>query len=46
MSDNNNINIGVSLNYCNKKLTEFPKELYEHKTTLYNLDLSANPLLD
>ena len=46
MSDNNNINIGVSLNYCNKKLTEFPKELYEHKNTLYNLDLSANPLLD
>ena len=46
MSDKNNTNIRVSLNYCNKKLTEFPQELYKHKTSLYSLDLSANPLLD
>ena len=46
MSNDNNINIGVSLNYCNKNLSEFPKELYEHKSTLISLDISANPLLD
>ena len=46
MSDKNNVNIKISLNYSNKKLTEFPKELYEHKNSLISLDISANPLLD
>ena len=46
MSSNKNTNIGVSLNYCNKKLTEFPKDIYKYKTTLISLDISANPLLD
>ena len=46
MSGNKNTNIGVSLNYCNKKLTEFPKDIYKYKTTLISLDISANPLLD
>ena len=46
MSGKNNVNIKVSLNYSNKKLTEFPKELYEYKNSLISLDISANPLLD
>ena len=46
MTEKNNINIGVSLNYCNKNLTELPKELYKHKLSLISLDISANPLLD
>ena len=46
MSGKYNINIKVSLNYSNKKLTELPKELYEHKNDLISLDISANPLLD
>ena len=46
MSGKYNVNIKVSLNYSNKKLTELPKELYEHKNDLYSLDISANPLLD
>ena len=46
MSGKYNVNIKVSLNYSNKKLTELPKELYEHKNDLFSLDISANPLLD
>ena len=46
MSNNKNTNIGVSLNYSNKKLTEFPKDIYKYKTTLISLDISGNPLLD
>ena len=46
MSGKYNVNIKVSLNYSNKKLTELPKELYQHKNDLFSLDISANPLLD
>ena len=47
MSSNKyNTNLGVSLSYCNRKLTEFPKELYKYKTNLISLDISGNPLLD
>ena len=34
------------MSYCNRKLTEFPKELYKYKTNLISLDISGNPLLD
>ena len=47
MSNNKyNTNLGVSLSYSNRKLTEFPKELYKYKTNLISLDISGNPLLD
>ena len=47
MSSNKyNTNLGVSLSYSNRKLTEFPKELYKYKTNLISLDISGNPLLD
>ena len=46
MSGKYNVNIKVSLNYSNKKLTELPKELYQHKNDLFSLDISANPLKD
>ena len=45
-NEKNNINFGISLNYSNRKLTEFPKELYKHKLSLISLDISSNPLLD
>ena len=46
MQENNNQNQVVSLDYSNKQLSEFPKELEQYKSTLINLDISANPLLD
>jgi len=46
MQENNNQNQVVSLDYSNKQLSEFPKELEQYKSTLVNLDISANPLLD
>ena len=41
MSENKN-----SIDYSNKQLSEFPIELYKYKTTLVNLDISANPSLN
>ena len=35
-----------SIDYSNKQLSEFPKEIYNYKATLINLDISANPLLN
>ena len=46
MQENNNQNQVVSLDYSNKQLSDFPKELEQYKSTLVNLDISANPLLD
>ena len=46
MQENNNKNLAVSLDYSNKQLSEFPKELDKYKSTLISLDISANPLLD
>ena len=46
MSENQNSNLNISLDYSNKQLSEFPKELFNFKTTLVSLDISANPLLD
>ena len=46
MQENNNKNLAVSLDYSNKQLSELPKELEKYKSTLINLDISANPLLD
>ena len=46
MKENNNQNQVVSLDYSNKQLSDFPKELEQYKSTLVNLDISANPLLD
>ena len=46
MSENQNSNSMISLDYSNRQLSEFPKELFNYKTTLVSLDISANPLLD
>ena len=46
MQENNNKNLEVSLDFSNKQLSEFPKELDKYKSTLISLDISANPLLD
>ena len=46
MSNNNNSDLVISLDYSNKQLSEFPEELYNYKSTLVNLDISANPLLN
>ena len=46
MQESNNKNLEVSLDYSNKQLSELPKELEKYKSTLINLDISANPLLD
>ena len=35
-----------TLDYSNRQLSEFPKELFKYKSTLVNLDISGNPLLD
>ncbi len=44
MSNNNNPYI--SLDFSNKQLEEFPKELYNYKLSLNSLDISANPLIN
>ena len=46
MQENNNKNLEISLDFSNKQLSEFPKELDKYKSTLISLDISANPLLD
>ena len=35
----------ISLDYSNRHLSEFPKELNNYKLTLNSLDISANPLI-
>ena len=46
MSDNNNSESKVSFDYSNKQLSEFPEDLFKYKSSLINLDISANPLLN
>ena len=45
MSENNS-NVVFSLDYSNRQLPKFPEELYNFKTTLIYLDISANPKLN
>ena len=45
MSENNSNKV-FSLDFSNKQLSEFPKELFKFKASLVNLDISANPQLD
>ena len=46
MSENQNSNSMIYFDYSNKQLSEFPNELFNYKTKLVSLDISANPLLD
>ena len=46
MIEKNDSNLLFSLDFSNKQLTEIPQDLYDYKLSLYNLDISGNPLIN